>query len=75
MSLKNRKGVTQDRTLNLRSDSQWSNEMSYRATITCFHMLSAVSREQRHGRGLQTFIVESKPGCKKVVLLEYRKVI
>jgi hypothetical protein len=29
--LKNPKGVTQDRTRNLRSDSQWSNQQSYRA--------------------------------------------
>ena len=33
VSLKNPKGVTQDRTQNLRTDSQWSNQLSYRATI------------------------------------------
>jgi hypothetical protein len=32
VSLKNPKGVTKDRTRNLRSDSQWSNQLSYRAT-------------------------------------------
>jgi hypothetical protein len=33
VSLKNPKGVTHDRTRDLRSDNQWFNQLSYRATL------------------------------------------